>query len=135
MNNPEQDVTGWHLREDAHYNGGNVFFAYLMRCVEQPRLQRYDRYERKSRTVVSIWRVDGIDQSNFDAAMVSLRSAPSFTPDELEELSKVSDEYVDIRKIMDFGLNHALVNKGAVEWKEGKCRRRKADGSVSVEGG
>lgn len=46
----------WTLREDAHYNGGKTFFAYLMRCVQQPRLSRYDRYDKATKTSTSTWR-------------------------------------------------------------------------------
>ena len=121
-----RDCDGWHLRMAAHYNGGSVFFAYLMRCIEQPRLSRYDRYDRKTKAVVSVWRVDGSDRASFDDAIAALSTPPVFTAAELDELSKVTDAWEDIRKVADFALNHALVDKGAVEWKDGKCRRRQA---------
>ena len=120
------DVKGWHMRERAHYNGGKAFFAYLMQCIEQPRLSRYDRYDRKTRSHESTWKVDGIDQPSFEAALAALDTPPIFSDAELQELEKVTDEWVDIRKTMDFGLNMSLESKGAVEWQDGKCRRRKA---------
>jgi hypothetical protein len=49
-------VETWRLREAAHYNGGEEFFAYLHRCVENPRLSRFDRYQKKDRSVTSTWR-------------------------------------------------------------------------------
>lgn len=116
------DVTSWHMRESAHYNGGDVFFAYLHQCVEQPRLTRFDRYEKKDKSVASTWRVDGDDCADLDDAIGKLNVDPVFTDAELQELSKVTCDFEDIRKIRDLDLNHSLANKGAIEWKAGKCR-------------
>lgn len=69
-----EDAKSWRMAEAVHYNGGKVFFAYLYRCVEQPRLSRYDYYERKTRSVTSTWRVDGRDQPSFEAAIEALNT-------------------------------------------------------------
>lgn len=119
------DAKSWHMREAIHYNGGKVFFAYLHRCVEQPRLSRYDRYERKGRSVASTWRVDGIDQPSFAEAVAALNNPPVFTADELSFLATIPCDYdpdIDIRKTMNLHISEAVRNKGAVEWASGRCR-------------
>ncbi len=121
----EADAKGWHMREAAHYNGGKVFFAYLHVCVEQPRLSRFDRYERKTRSVASTWRVDGEDKPSFAEAITALNTPPAFTKDELAFLATVPDEYEpdnDIRSTMPREIERAVRSKGAVEWEEGRCR-------------
>ena len=66
----------WKMREVMHINGGKDFFGYVHRCIEEPRLERYDRYDRKSRQVQSTWRVDGVDQPSLIAAGVALEAEP-----------------------------------------------------------
>lgn len=116
------DVTGWHMKEGAHYNGGDLWFGYLMQCIEQPRLARFDRYIKKTREVQSTWQVDGDDCADLDEAVAKLNVDPVFTDAELQELNKVTCDFEDIRKTRDLELNHSLENKGAIEWKAGKCR-------------
>ena len=119
------DAAKWHMREAAHYNGGAAFFAYLHRCVEQPRLSRFDKYVRADRSVVSTWRVDGIDHPDFAAAISALNVAPVFDEDELAQLATIPADYdpsVDVRKGMNFELMDRLRDKGAIEWAAGRCR-------------
>lgn len=115
----------WTTREEQHHNGGKEFFAYVHRCVQQPRLSRYDRYERATRSSTSTWRVDGVDQVDLDAAIAALNIAPVFTAEELEILATVSDEPTDRRKDMlpNYELWNPLKEKGAVEWNAGKVHR------------
>ena len=65
----------WHIKEVAHLNGGKVFFGYIHQCVEQPRLERFDRYDRKTRSVTSTWRVDGNDMASFEDAISALENS------------------------------------------------------------
>lgn len=60
------------IREWAHINGGRAFFAYEYRCDQEPRLTRFDRYDKKTRSVTSTWRVDGVDQPDLNAALQTL---------------------------------------------------------------
>lgn len=67
----------WTLRETTHFNGGQKFFAYEYTCVEEPRLTRYDHYDKKLRSSTSTWRVDGVDQLSFADAMATLGVLPA----------------------------------------------------------
>lgn len=116
------DADKWRMREAAHYNGGAVFFAYLYRCVEQPRLSRFDRYEKKTRKVISTWRADGIDMPSMEDAIEALNTPPTFDADEIAFLRNVPTEFTDIREGLDWTLNERVQNKAAVEWERGKCR-------------
>lgn len=116
------EARGWHMREDAHYNGGEKFFAYMHRCVEQPRLSRFDKYLRKDRSVTSTWRVDGEDKPSFEAAIEALNVPPEFRDDELALLRTFGDEPEDRRKEMfaDMPLWNGLKEKGAIGWRDGR---------------
>lgn len=119
----EADAKNWHMRESAHYNGGKVFFAYLHRCVEQPRLSRFDRYERKDRSVKSTWKVDGQDRESFAEAVEALNTPPVFAEDELAFLADAPLDYEAERRP---GLNYEIAdrvrNKGAIEFEHGRYR-------------
>lgn len=116
------DSANWRMVEAAHYNGGSVFFANLHRCVEQPRLARFDRYDRKTRSVTSTWRTDGIDMADLDAAIEALNTPPAFDDEEIAFLRNVPEDFTDIREGLDWDLNERVKNKGAVEWERGRCR-------------
>lgn len=66
---------GWTMIEIAHYNGGRAFFAYEFQCVQQPRLTRFDRYDKRTRTVTSTWRVDNVAQPDLATAVAALEVA------------------------------------------------------------
>ena len=121
----EADAKNWRMVEAAHYNGGKVFFAYLHRCVEQPRLSRYDRYERKTRSVTSTWRVDGADRPSFSDAIEALNTPPAFTDQEVAILRTFSDEPEDRREEMCADQEpypwHSLREKGAIVWQARRC--------------
>ncbi len=124
----------WHMREEQHHNGGAEFFAYLHRCIEQPRLSRFDRYDRKTRGVTSTWRADGVDHETMESAIEALNTAPVFDADELAFLATVPDEFADIREGIDWIVNDRVRNKGAVEWEKGRCRRTDLGRSVLAGG-
>jgi hypothetical protein len=127
------DAANWHMREGAHYNGGEVFFAYLHHCVEQPRLSRFDKYLRKDRSVTSTWRTDGQDMPSIEAAIEALNTPPTFDDDELAFLKKAPEEFTDIRKDIDWTVADQVRNKGAVEWERGKCRITDLGRSILAE--
>jgi hypothetical protein len=119
----EVDAKQWHMRESAHYNGGKVFFAYLHRCVEQPRLSRFDRYERKDRSVTSTWRTDGQDRASLADAVEALNTPPVFSADEMAFLASSPDDYeAERREGLDYQLADSVLNKGAIEFERGRFR-------------
>ena len=128
-----EDAKSWHVQEAAHYNGGDKFFAYLHRCVEQPRLSRFDRYDRKTKSVTSTWRTDGIDRSSFEAAIDALNTPPSFDADELAFLQTAPQEFTKkVAGAIDWAINDRVVNKGGVEWEKG-CWRVTEAGRRALE--
>lgn len=122
----EADAANWRMEEAAHYNGGKVFFAYLHRCVEQPRLSRFDKYLRATKSVVSTWRTDGTDAASLAEAIERLNTAPVFTADELAFLASLPEQFTSKREIWPDGTPWAIADstrdKGAIEWQDGKCR-------------
>ena len=117
------DLNQCHMRERAHYNGGDKFFAYLYEVVEHPRLTRYDHYDKKAKGVTSTWRVDGADMAGFDEAIAALNLPPAFSPKELTALALVTDEPADLRKHEMWRYFHGSLNdKAAVHWEAGRCR-------------
>lgn len=128
------DAANWHMREATHYNGGDVFFAYLHRCVEQPRLSRYDRYERKDQSVKSTWRADGIDHPTIEAAIEALNTPPVFDAAELAFLSAAPQDWAKKGPpgTIDWEVNERVVNKGGVEWERGSYRITPA-GRAAIE--
>lgn len=118
----EADAKNWHMQEAVHYNGGDAFFAYLHRCIEQPRLSRFDRYDKKTRAVTSTWKIDGIDRPSFAEAIERLNAPAVFDADELAHLATLPDDYVDIRKGLDWPVARRVRDKGGSHWEDGKCR-------------
>lgn len=117
-----EDAKAWTTRESEHYNGGKVFFAYLHRCVQQPRLSRYDRYEKASRTTTSTWRVDGKDQPDFESAIAALNVPAPLTELERSVLETVTSEPADRRKEMieNYKPWNGMREKGFVSWENGR---------------
>lgn len=120
----KDDAKNWHMAEAAHYNGGKVFFAYLHRCVEQPRLSRFDKYWRDTKAVESTWRTDGVDHASMDAAIEALNTPPTFDAEELAFLASAPLEFTKKGQpgSIDWDINARVVDKGAVEWQRGEYR-------------
>ncbi len=119
----EAAAKNWHMREAAHYNGGKVFFAYLHRCVEQPRLARFDRYDRKTKSVTSTWRVDGADRASLSDAVLALNSPPVFDAEELAFLRDAPADFEPERRPnLDYTLMDRVRNKGGIECERGRFR-------------
>lgn len=118
------DAANWRMRESTHYNGGKVFFAYLHRCIEQPRLSRFDKYWTKTRSVESTWRTDGIDHPSMEAAIEALNTPPTFDAEELAFLAACPTEFTKKGPpgSINWEVNERVVNKGAVEWEKGSYR-------------
>ena len=116
----EADTKGWHLREEAHHNGGEAFFAYSHRCIEQPRLVRYDRYERKGRSVTSTWRVDGVDHPSLASAVEALNTPPVFDVEEIAYLATLPTEWTKktVPNNINWVVNQRVRDKGGVEWRD-----------------
>jgi len=62
------------LKEVAHYNGGQKFFAYGYQCNQYPQLTLFRRFDRKTKQVSDTWRVCGIDQPNIDVAIQAIEN-------------------------------------------------------------
>ncbi len=118
------DAANWRMREAAHYNGGKEFFAYMHRCVEQPRLSRFDKYIRKTQAVESTWRTDGVDYPSTDAAIEALNTPPAFDEEELSFLAACPEEWTKKGPpgSINWEVNQRVVDKGAVEWQRGEYR-------------
>lgn len=67
-----EEVSKWTMREEIHHNGGGEWFGYTHRCDQEPRLTRFDRYEKKTRSVTSTWRVDWVDRASLEDAVEAL---------------------------------------------------------------
>ncbi|WP_343724881.1 hypothetical protein [Herbaspirillum huttiense] len=117
-----EEAATWHMRETSHHNGGTKFFGYTHTCIEQPRLSRFDRYDRKTKEVTSTWHVDGEPKDGFEQAIDALNRPPVFTGDEIAELRKVGDDFQRLRGVIDALVAHRLSEKGAVEFRKGECR-------------
>jgi hypothetical protein len=130
------DSQSWTMHEEVHINGGATFFAYLHRCDQQPRLSRYDRYQRSDRQVISTFRVDGVDQTDMAAAVDALNAPPTFSPAELTLLGTISDEPTNRRKEMIAGyvLWNGLKEKGAVAWERGLVSRTALGRDALIQG-
>jgi hypothetical protein len=63
------EVKDWTLRETCHYNGGSAWFGYEHTCVQHPRLTRFMRCDKKTRTCATTWRVAGTDQPDLATAV------------------------------------------------------------------
>jgi hypothetical protein len=120
------DASQWTMRETKHVNGGKDWFGYEHQCVEQPRLRRFDRYERKSRLVKSTWRVDGEDRASFDDALEALESTPALTGVEMETLALFRAESMAKSEFGDFQTAYPVLRvldaKGLVWWENGRVR-------------
>lgn len=123
-----EEAKGWTLREAGHFNGGRAWFGYLFRCIQEPRLSRFDRYTRKPKGVTSTWRVDGVDVGDLVEAVEALKTPPTITEEEAAALAKISaTEAADHRQDVGYAMLYALHNKGLIEYlMPGRCRRRGA---------
>lgn len=75
------DIKTWHLRQEVHLDGRG-WFGDRKRCIENPRLARYDKYTRATRSVETTWEVDGVAVADLEAAAVALSSPPVLSPAE-----------------------------------------------------
>lgn len=116
----ETDLLKSTTREVAHYNGGKVWFGYLHRSNQYPRLARMDKYFRATRAVESTWRVDGEPVANLAEAADRLSVPYVATPEQIELLKDVPDEFTLLEERARFT---PLVEFGLVEFRDGKCRR------------
>lgn len=116
----EADLRTCHMREAMHGHGDGFFF-YEHECIEHPRLRRFDRYDKKTRSVTSTWRVDGEDVADLAAAADRLARPPTITDAERVTLATVPDEWSDLRS--RFVELWSLRLKGLIEC-QGRLSRR-----------
>lgn len=117
------DTKNWQMIQAEHHNGGAEFFAYVHRCVQQPRLTRYDRYTRKDKSVTSTWRTDGIAHPSLESAVEALNTQPVFTDAELEWMRDLPTEWTQKETgMMDWVMNDTVRDKGGIEWHQGQYK-------------
>lgn len=109
--------------QTTHLNGGREFFGYVFACVEHPRLQRMDKYWRKTRTMTIEYRVDGIAVTSLDEAAERLNLPPTMTDEQRAAFDKVGADYEDHRKTIGYELLRQLADRNLIEWDSGKVRR------------
>lgn len=111
------------MRETIHLNGGSAWFGYVFVCNEHPRLQRVDKYDRKTKSTTIKYQVDGEDVASLDEAAQKLSQPPIITEEMRADLAAIGTEYGDHRKSIDYARLKKLENCGLIEWGDrGKCR-------------
>ena len=117
------DLSKCTMREDAHFNGGNEWFGCRLRCVEYPRLTRFDKYIRKTRGTQSTFQVDGEDVADLEEAARLLATPYQPMPEDIALLKLVPDEFARLDRRSHF---LRLRDVGLVEFRDGECRRTDA---------
>lgn len=126
----ETDLLKCTMHEAAHLNGGKEWFGYIHRCNQHPRLTRMDKYYRATRSVDSVWRVDGMAVASLAEAAEKLSTPYQATADELALLATVPDEFTRFEGRARF---LQLRECGLIEAMDGKFRRTDA-GRVALLG-
>lgn len=111
----EADFNGWRFRRNAmHFNGGNMFFGWGHRCVDQPRLLVIDKYFKADRSTKRSYLIDDKTPcETLDEALALLSAPPSPSSEELDLLRTASDEWFRPEKRAPFV---SLAAMGFVEW-------------------
>lgn len=118
------DLRQCRMTKTIHLNGGGVFFGWISKCVEHPRLQRMDKCIRKTKATEITYLVDGERVASLDEAAERLNLPPELTIDLRAALLAIGDEPQDHRKSIGYTALRKLSDRGLVEWTErGKCRR------------
>lgn len=115
------------MRETIHLNGGKEFFGYVLVCNQHPRLQRVDKCWRKTKTTTIEYRVDGKPVASLDEAADRLNIPPVVSAEMKAELAKVTPEFQDVRRVVDYEVLAQLADCGLIEWRDGKCRLAAVD--------
>jgi hypothetical protein len=113
------DLSKCTMREDAHFNGGKEWFGYRMRCIQYPRLTRFDKYLRATRGVQSTFEVDGEPVADLEAAAALLAIPYEIQPEDIKLLQLVPDEFTSLDRRSRF---LRLRDVGLIEFKDGDCR-------------
>lgn len=116
------------FREDgSHYNGGEEFFAYGYRSIDEPRLKMIRRWYRqgaKRGATEDRFFVDGAKVESYEAAVTALKMQTVFSLMEIDALLKIGDEPADWRKIIGYEVLSTLRDKGAIVFgPPGSCCR------------
>lgn len=111
----EADYKAWRFKKDAvHLNGGNVFFGYGHRCIDQPRLLVIDKYFKRNRSTVRSYVVDGKTPcASLEQALAALSTPPALTTEELSLLGTMSPEWY---RPETRGELLPLAEMGMIEW-------------------
>jgi len=115
----EADLLKCTMREDAHFNGGKVWFGYRFRCVQHPRFTRFDKYIRATRGVETTYEVDGEPVASLEAAAVALDRPYEVQPEDFKLLALVSEAWTTLERRSRF---LRLRDVGLVEFEDGACR-------------
>lgn len=115
------------MREESHFNGGKEWFGYRFRCVQHPRLSRFDKYIRPIRGVKSTFEVDGEEVASLEAAAELLATPYEVLPEDRKLLALIPDDWALLDQRSRF---LRLRDVGLVEFKDGKCRRTDAGRSA-----
>jgi hypothetical protein len=118
------------MLEDAHFNGGKEWFGYRLRCVQHPRLTRFDKYIRKTRGVESTFEVDGEPVASIEEAARQLATPYQPIPEDIKLLELVTDDWTLLERRSPF---LRLRDVGLVEFQDGKCRRTDAGRAAMKE--
>lgn len=123
----EADLLKCPMRQVSHVNGGKVFFGYIYRCNQHPRLTRFDKYIRATRAVEIEWRIDGKPVASLAEAAIALLTPYQATPEDLALLVLVPDEFTRLEDRVRFV---GLAEVGLIEFRDGACRRTDTGRSV-----
>lgn len=116
----EADLLKCSMREEAHFNGGKVWFGYRYRCVQHPRLTRFDKYIRATRSTQSTFEIDGEPVASLAVAAELLAKPYEVQPEDIKLLNLITDEWTLLDRRSRF---LRLRDVGLVEFQDGKCRR------------
>jgi hypothetical protein len=111
----EADYDSWRFIKDAvHFNGGNVFFGWGHRCVDQPRLLVIDKSFKRDRSSQRSYLVDGrATCTTLPEALAALSVPPKLTPDERALLGTATSDW---HRPETRGQLLPLAEMGLLEW-------------------
>jgi hypothetical protein len=111
------DFDRWQFKRDAvHFNGGQEFFGWGHRCIDQPRLLVIDKYFKKDRSSQRSYLIDGRTPcTTLDEALAALSVPPVVTDADRELLQQLSssEDWTRPEKRAPF---LPLADMGLVEW-------------------
>lgn len=123
-----ETVATWTVRHMIHLDGPRGrrgWFGDIHVANQDPRLRRLTRCYRETRSVQMTWMVDGREvQGGLYCACQYLNAPPQLTVDEFSALARSPMAFADMRRHPDLPTLVTLRDKGLIEFRAGKCRRR-----------